>query len=114
MLESCLISDNFETNFDKIDSLCYKLPFAVQSYLFKAYIKWDLKIKKQLSKSLLCLLYQAQGPENLMINKTILVPINCYSQMAETDVTQTIKQISYKGEYKECTKSMYDFWKGWG
>lgn len=37
-------------------------------------------------------------PEN-MTNKTILVPVGCYSQMAEANDTQTITQTFYKGKY---------------
>lgn len=47
MLENCLISDKSENNFDNIDYfVCYKLLFAVQSYLFESCINPDLRIKK--------------------------------------------------------------------
>lgn len=39
------------------------------------------------------------GPENMMMNKTILVSICCYSQMAEANGTQTISQTSYKEKH---------------
>lgn len=59
MLESCLISDNFENNFDKIGF--YAVIYCLQSRVI-VYINSDLKIKKHLSKThSLCLFYQAQS-----------------------------------------------------